>query len=520
ARKKFFATPWTSSACSYSDRLFTQCLPSSSPESESEEESEEESEGEPMVEDAALKEGLVTPSGIASVASTVPSGLETPDFIELRKDPRARADDADETPRQLYTVIPEVQRNITGLMGSQHGYDLSSAKGGPSGAAGTKRKIVGEGVEISLDASELEGLDEETLRRKFEEQQMQGVEGATAGVKEDFSDMVAEHANKQAKKRKKVEEVKKEGKKGKEFKGKYDEAESLYQRVLSHSTNGWPVAKARETREFSTLSEIMLGIITLRSNFVRNEFPFGTLGRIARYATTSTTNNRPPPSLLVQQLEAAGIRRAPWCERPVYIPFTIAEAASIQYSQSFHPITASRAIDILRASRPIALGFDTETTVYRKKSPGMISLIQLATPDACFMIQIFRITDGDRTLFPPILATLLNSSIILKVGCKATDDAVHLETSYGVRVRGAIDIEMLARAKGFPVSSLAEMSQIWGGEEGVLIKPVDVKERKKLLKWNFDARELTDEVVEYSSRDAFMGLQIFINILHGRENTK
>ncbi|RUP49325.1 ribonuclease H-like domain-containing protein [Jimgerdemannia flammicorona] len=251
----------------------------------------------------------------------------------------------------------------------------------------------------------------------------------------------------------------------------------------------------------------MLGIITLRSNFsVRNEFPFGTLGRIARYATTSTTNNRPPPSLLVQQLEAAGIRRAPWCERPVYIPFTIAEA--------------SRAIDILRASRPIALGFDTETTVYRKKSPGIISLIQLATPDACFMIQIFRITDGDRTLFPPILATLLNSSIILKVGCKATDDAVHLETSYGVRVRGAIDIEMLARAKGFPVSSLAEMSQIWGGEEGVLIKPVDVKERKKLLKWNFDAGELTDEVVEYSSRDAFMGLQIFINILHGRENTK
>lgn len=102
-------------------------------------------------------------------------------------------------------------------MGSQHGYDLSAAK---APVAGTKRKIVGEGVEISLDASELEGLDEETLRRKFEEQQAAVAvgEGMAAPNKEDFSDMVAEHANKQAKKRKKIEEGKKDGKKSKEFK--------------------------------------------------------------------------------------------------------------------------------------------------------------------------------------------------------------------------------------------------------------------------------------------------------------
>ncbi|RUS20737.1 PSP-domain-containing protein [Endogone sp. FLAS-F59071] len=195
-------------------------LESEEEESESEEESEEgsEVEAEATAEDATLKEGLVTPSGLASVASTVPSGLETPDFIELRKDPRTRGgDDGDENPRQLYTVIPEVQRSITGFMGSQHGYDLSAAK---APAAGTKRKIVGEGVEVSLDASELEGLDEETLRRKFEEQQAAAAigEGMAAPNKEDFSDMVAEHANKQAKKRKKMEEGKKDGKKSKEFK--------------------------------------------------------------------------------------------------------------------------------------------------------------------------------------------------------------------------------------------------------------------------------------------------------------
>lgn len=51
---------------------------------ESEEEEEEEEE-EPVEEDPAaskaLQEGLVTPSGLSSV----PSGLETPEYIELRK---------------------------------------------------------------------------------------------------------------------------------------------------------------------------------------------------------------------------------------------------------------------------------------------------------------------------------------------------------------------------------------------------------------------------------------------------
>ncbi|RIA84140.1 hypothetical protein C1645_808909 [Glomus cerebriforme] len=187
---------------------------------EEESEEEEEEEEEEIVEDdtatsKALQEGLVTPSGLSSVPSgletpeyielrkfqntstpttntaSLASGLETPDFIELRK---YQKNDEDE-PKPLYTVLPQKETSISGFMGSQHVYDLSGS------LKGAKRKAVGAGVDVALDPSEMANLDEETLRVKFEEAQQATL---PEGAHEDFSDMVAEHASKQAKKRQKV----------------------------------------------------------------------------------------------------------------------------------------------------------------------------------------------------------------------------------------------------------------------------------------------------------------------------
>ncbi|KAI8992560.1 hypothetical protein BDB01DRAFT_841760 [Pilobolus umbonatus] len=182
-------------------------------EEEEESEVEEEEEEEEMVEESAqsdLADGLVTPSGMASIAS----GLETPDHIELRKD---RKKEEDEGPKQLYQVLPEVQKSITGFMGSQHGYDLSSidkpAISTPSRLS-SKRKL-GDNVDIAIDPSELEsGLDESTLRAKYDAQMKAKLPGASN--EEDLSDMYAEHASRQAKKIK-SNESRKESKK-KEFK--------------------------------------------------------------------------------------------------------------------------------------------------------------------------------------------------------------------------------------------------------------------------------------------------------------
>lgn len=68
---------------------------------------------------------------MASVVSTVAGGLETPDFLELRKTAnRSSSEAADSGPRSLYQVVPEKQTSIRGLMGSELGYDVSSISGG------------------------------------------------------------------------------------------------------------------------------------------------------------------------------------------------------------------------------------------------------------------------------------------------------------------------------------------------------------------------------------------------------
>jgi len=191
------------------------------PEEEDEEESEDEEEDEEEATETAPSDGLQTPSGVetpsgmTSVVSTVAGGLETPDFLELRKTTSSR-DTADSGPRSLYQVVPEKQTSIRGLMGSERGYDVSAVSQ-PSvpvlgDERGTKRKA--NGVDVSIDASELEGLSEDELRRKYDAHN-RGSAGVR-GSQEDFSDMVA---SEMAKKKQKMERdnAKKGGKKDFKF---------------------------------------------------------------------------------------------------------------------------------------------------------------------------------------------------------------------------------------------------------------------------------------------------------------
>ncbi|KAH7889189.1 hypothetical protein F5I97DRAFT_1923764 [Phlebopus sp. FC_14] len=199
-----------------------------SSESEAESEAEEEAAAHPAADATGLQtpSGLETPSGFTSVVSTVAGGLETPDFLELRKTTTAWGEKEDEGgPRSLYQVVPEKQTSVRGLMGSERGYDVSAVAGG--GAApgaipvlgeerGTKRKA--GGVDISLSEAELAGLSDDELRKRYEAAS-RGSAGVT-GSKEDFSDMVAREMAKKKAKMERDKEREKDGRggRGKEFK--------------------------------------------------------------------------------------------------------------------------------------------------------------------------------------------------------------------------------------------------------------------------------------------------------------
>ncbi|KAI0780481.1 DUF382-domain-containing protein [Trametes elegans] len=167
-------------------------------EEEEEEESEDESEeGEEQqqtpMDGVQTPSGMETPSGMASVVSTVAGGLETPDFLELRKNhARAPSEATDSGPRSLYQVVPEKQTSVRGLMGSERGYDVSAVSGGGAiPVLGDERnsRRGRNGVDVSIDAAELEGMSTEDLRRKYD-QHSRGSAGVP-GSKEDFSDMIA-----------------------------------------------------------------------------------------------------------------------------------------------------------------------------------------------------------------------------------------------------------------------------------------------------------------------------------------
>ncbi|KAI2807140.1 Splicing factor 3B subunit 2 [Blomia tropicalis] len=167
---------------------------------ESEEEEEEEEEDADVNKSGLVTpaaEGLVTPSGISSV----PTGIETPDMIELRK--RKQAIEAEmesgENPA-LFTVIPEQKTDRYGkdMMGSMHVYDFASLSKTSSKSSSHAR----DGIDVALDPSELEsgGLDSNQLSAKYE-QSMRKQSGGNPH--EDLSDMVAEYAAANKPKRKK-----------------------------------------------------------------------------------------------------------------------------------------------------------------------------------------------------------------------------------------------------------------------------------------------------------------------------
>ncbi|KAI3937043.1 hypothetical protein MKX01_015258, partial [Papaver californicum] len=162
-------------------------------EVESDEEEEEEDEDTPEEE---LEDGTISMGG-DSVSST-PTGVETPDVIELRKQQRK------EPERQLYQVLEEKAEKIAPgtLLGTTHTYVVGA--GAQEKAAVAKRVdlLRGQkagGVDVSFKPEELEGLEslDGVLAAKYEEARE---EEKQRSQREDFSDMVAENEKKRKRK--------------------------------------------------------------------------------------------------------------------------------------------------------------------------------------------------------------------------------------------------------------------------------------------------------------------------------
>lgn len=163
--------------------------------------------------------GISSVTSIASMSSLA-SGLETPDAIDLRKDAGGASGP------KLFQVLEQKETRVGGgLMGSSHGYVVP----GDSGASGTedqgaapKSSRTGadllrkdSNVDVQLDPKDLESDEamQAALKKKFEDAQ---ATEAAKRAREDLSGMVADEAGRLTKKRKAAE--KKKEKEGKQYK--------------------------------------------------------------------------------------------------------------------------------------------------------------------------------------------------------------------------------------------------------------------------------------------------------------
>ncbi|VAI51928.1 unnamed protein product [Triticum turgidum subsp. durum] len=168
-------------------------------EEEEEEEEDEEEEEEELMEDEDMEAGMQS----VDTMSSTPTGVETPDVIDLRKQQRKESERP--TDKQLYQVLEQKEEKIAPgtLYGSSHTYVV-----GAQDKAGVKRVDLlknqkSDKVDVTIHPEELEVMDD-VLAAKYEEARE---EEKLRNQKEDFSDMVAEERKQEEEKAREGREI-------------------------------------------------------------------------------------------------------------------------------------------------------------------------------------------------------------------------------------------------------------------------------------------------------------------------
>lgn len=149
------------------------------------------------------------------------------------------------------------------------------------------------------------------------------------------------------------------------------------------------------------------------------------------------------------------------------------------------------------AEQPV-IGFDTETRPsFRPGVTFRVSLLQLSTPQLCFLFRLNKIP-----LAKPILQ-VLESQEILKIGADVAGDLRSLRQIRHFRDAGFVDLQTIAPQWGIGEKSLRKLSAIVLGQR--------VSKAQRLSNW--EAATLTDKQQLYAATDAWVCTRIYDRLL-------
>lgn len=150
------------------------------------------------------------------------------------------------------------------------------------------------------------------------------------------------------------------------------------------------------------------------------------------------------------------------------------------------------------------VGFDTETRPsFRPGISYRVSLLQLSTPQLCFLFRLNKIP-----LAKPILQVLETDSI-LKIGADVAGDLRSLRQIRHFRDGGFVDLQSIASEWGIEDKSLRKLSAI------VLRQRVSKAQRLS----NWEAATLTDKQRLYAATDAWVCTRIYERLLRTPKKT-
>ncbi|SHF80071.1 3'-5' exonuclease [Dysgonomonas macrotermitis] len=140
------------------------------------------------------------------------------------------------------------------------------------------------------------------------------------------------------------------------------------------------------------------------------------------------------------------------------------------------------------------LGFDTETRPsFTKGLIRKIALMQISTPDTCFL---FRLNLID---IPECLKEILIAPDILKIGLSLKDDFAAIRKRIQLEPQSFIELQSYVKKFGIEDNGLQRIYAILFGER--------ISKGQRLSNWEADI--LTDAQQKYAALDAWACLQIY-----------
>lgn len=144
------------------------------------------------------------------------------------------------------------------------------------------------------------------------------------------------------------------------------------------------------------------------------------------------------------------------------------------------------------------IGFDTETRPsFRPGVSYRVSLLQLSTPEVCYLFRLNRIP------FAKPILQLLESKSVKKIGADVAGDLRSLRKLRHFRDGGFVDLQALAPEWGIEEKSLRKMSAIVLGRR--------VSKAQRLSNW--EAATFTPSQLLYAATDAWVCICIYNKLI-------